>query len=64
MIGIFPNEASILRLMGTVLIERNEIILLTRHAVFKAAKLQELMKTDVPEKLIKLAHEQSQLLAA
>ena len=63
-IGIFPNEASILRLMGTVLIERNEIILLTRHAIFKAAKLQELMKTDVPEKLIKLAHEQSQLLAA
>ena len=63
-IGIFPNDASILRLMGTVLIERNEVMLLTRHAIFKATKLQELMKTDVPGKLVKLAHEQTQLLAA
>ena len=63
-IGIFPNEASLLRLMGAVLIERNENILLTRHAIFRATQLQQLMKTDVPEKLIELAHEQKQLLAA
>ncbi len=63
-IGIFPNEASLLRLMGAVLIERNENIQLTRHAIFKATKLTELMKTDVPGKLIELAHEQKQLLAA
>ena len=63
-IGIFPNKESLLRLMGSVLIERNEVILATHHAIFSPSQLEALLKTEVPVKLIKLAHEQKELLAA
>ncbi len=62
-IGIFPNEESLIRLMGAVLMERNEYIASLR-CVFKAETLQELMTSDVPLKLVQIAKEQRQLLAA
>ena len=62
-IGVFPNEDSLIRLMGAVLIERNEQIG-SRKRIFKAETLQELLTTDIPAKLVKIAKEQRQILAA
>ena len=62
-IGIFPNEDSLVRLMGAVLMERNDHIASMR-CVFKAETLQGLLATDIPEKLVKIAKEQRQFLAA
>lgn len=62
-IGIFPNEASLLRLMGSVLVERNEEII-SRKCIFTNKTYQELLATDVPAKLIQIATEQRKLLAA
>ena len=62
-IGVFPNEDSLVRLMGAVLMERNEHIASMKR-VFKSETLQELMVTDIPAKLVKIAKDQRQLLAA
>lgn len=62
-IGIFPNEASLLRLMGSVLIERNDVIQNTK-AVFSAETYSRLMQSEVPVKLVAIAAEQQRLLAA
>ena len=62
-IGVFPNEASVLRLMGSVLIERHDA-LLSGKAVFSKESLLTLMKSDVPAKLIVIAEEQRRFLAA
>ena len=62
-IGVFPNAESLLRLMGSVLIEQNEI-LTSRKAVFTPERLELLCTPDVREKLLEMAHEQRKLLAA
>ena len=62
-IGIFPNEDSMLRLMGSVLMERNEVIQNTK-AVFSKETYEKLLHSDVPAKLILIASEQQRLLAA
>ena len=62
-IGVFPNEDSVLRLMGSVLIERHDAIQAGR-AVFSKETLASLMNSDVPAKLITIAEEQQRLLAA
>lgn len=62
-IGIFPNEASLMRLMGSVLVERNEEII-TRKCIFTNKTYQELLATDIPAKLIQIATDQKNLLAA
>ena len=62
-IGVFPNEDSLMRLMGAVLMERNDHIASLR-CIFKATTLQELMTSNLPAKLVKIAREQRQLLAA
>ena len=62
-IGVFPNEDSVLRLMGSVLIERHDAIQAGR-AVFSKESLVSLMNSDVPAKLIVIAEEQRQLWAA
>ena len=62
-VGVFPNEDSVLRLMGSVLIELHDAMLAGR-AVFSKESLSTLMKSDVPAKLIVIAEEQRRLLAA
>ena len=62
-IGVFPNEDSVLRLMGSVLIEHHDALLVGR-AVFSKETLASLMNSDVPAKLIVIAEEQHRLLAA
>jgi transposase-like protein len=62
-IGIFPNDDSLLRLMGSVLIELHEAMQAGR-AIFSKDSLAALMKSDVPAKLIVIAGEQQQLRAA
>ncbi len=62
-IGIFPNEASLLRLMGSVLIERNSVIQNTK-AIFSAENYEKLMKSETLNKLVAIAAEQQRLLAA
>lgn len=62
-IGVFPNEDSVLRLIGSVLIERHDALLAGR-AVFSKDTLTSLMNSDVPAKLIVIAEEQRQLRVA
>lgn len=62
-IGVFPNEDSLLRLMGSVLIELHDAMLVGR-AIFSKDSLAALMKSDVPTKLVVIAGEQQQLRAA
>lgn len=62
-IGVFPNEDSVLRLMGSVLIELHDTMLAGR-AVFTQDSLARLLKSDVPAKLVVLAGEQQRLRAA
>ena len=62
-IGVFPNESSVLRLIGSVLIELHDAML-TGKAVFSRDSLAALMKSEVPAKLIDIAEEQQRLRAA
>ncbi len=62
-IGVFPNEGSLLRLMGSVLLERNEVVS-TQKEVFSPEIYQALIASDAVSKLVKLAKEQVQLWAA
>lgn len=61
-IGIFPNEASVLRLMGSVLIEQNEIYTAHSRTNFKRDDLVSLDASS--EDLRKIARIQQSLLAA
>lgn len=56
-IGIFPNDASLLRLMGSVLIEQNDIIS-GRKALFSNTTYNSLITSDIKSKLTSLAEEQ------
>ena len=62
-IGVFPNEDSVLRLMGSVLMERHDAMLAGR-AIFSKYSLSALLKSDIPAKLIVIAEEQRRLRAA
>ena len=62
-IGVFPNEDSVLRLMGSALMERHDAMLAGR-AIFSKDSLSALLKSDIPAKLIVIAEEQRQLRAA
>ena len=63
MIGVFPNEDSVVRLMGSVLIEQHDTML-TGKAIFSKASLNDILKSDIPERLIVIAEEQQKLRAA
>ena len=62
-IGVFPNDNSVLRLMGSVLIELHDAMLAGR-AIFSKEALDTLMKSDVPARLVVIAGEQQLLRAA
>ncbi len=61
-IGIFPNEASMLRLMGAVLMEYNELIQSRKHLVFYQTTYAQLMACS--KKLEKLAEEHRGIMVA
>jgi len=58
-IGIFPNEESLVRLMGSVLIEYNELMQ-TKSALFNQTIFRKIL--DIDDALQKKAHEQSNML--
>lgn len=61
-IGIFPNSESLLRLMGSVILERNNVLKSAARKVFYQPAYEEIIgKVD---KLQMIAMEQRQLLAA
>lgn len=62
-IGIFPSEDSLLRLMGSVLIEQNDL-LQAKKAIFSPRTYAELVQSEVPGVLVKIAGEQRLLQAA
>ena len=62
-IGIFPNEASLIRLMGSVLMELNEKCQAGK-SIFTTEVYKSLLQSEIPMKLIKIAAEQRRLLAA
>lgn len=62
-IGVFPNEDSLLRLMGSVLLGRNDAVS-GKKAVFSRETYDSLLSSDAIPKLIKLAKEQQQIRAA
>ena len=62
-IGIFPNEESLVRLMGSLLLEINDSLSLKR-SIFTNKTYQELMASNVPAVLVNIAVEQRNLLVA
>lgn len=62
-IGIFPNEASLIRRMGSVLIEQNSVSQ-ARKAIFSKDSYQKLLGSDVRDHLHLIAKKQAALLAA
>lgn len=62
-IEIFPNVDFLLRLMGSVLIERHEAVQNGR-AIFSKEHYEALLKSEAPLRLVELAEEQHHLLAA
>ena len=62
-INVFPNVQSIIRIIGSVLLEQNDIYL-TQHKIGLTKKdFEELNKTSTA-KLLEIAKEQQRLLAA
>lgn len=62
-IGVFPNEDSLMRLMGSVLLERSETIT-ARRAIFSPETYAELIATGTATNLAHLAEEQQNLRAS
>lgn len=62
-IGIFSSEDSLIRLIGSVLLEQNSLCQV-RKAIFSKKAYQDMLGSDVREKLHLIAEEQTALLAA
>lgn len=62
-IGVFPNEESLVRIIGSFLLEIQDQ-LQQKKRIFKENIYDKLLGTGIPEKLIQIAHEQLKLLAA
>lgn len=56
-IGIFPNEASLLRLMGTLLMERHDEEH-TQKSMFTLKTYTQMISSEIPEKLAVIAEQQ------
>lgn len=61
-IGIFPNEASLIRLIGAVLMERNQLLETKKHKVFYQPGYEKLKAVEM--KLKAKAAEQREMLIA
>ena len=62
-IGVLPNDDYVVRLMGSVLIEQHDTMLAGK-AIFSKASLNDILKSDIPERLIVIAEEQQKFRAA
>ena len=62
-IGVFPNTDSLLRMMGSLLIELNDSLQL-KKIIFKRVTYEELINSEIPDKLRAIAEEQKQIRAA
>ena len=62
-IGVFPNADSLLRMMGSLLIELNDSLQL-KKIIFKRETYEELINSEIPDKLRVIAEEQKQIRAA
>ncbi|MEE1508303.1 MAG: transposase, partial [Ligilactobacillus ruminis] len=62
-IGIFPNEESLIRLMGSVLLERNDAVI-AKKAIFSPTNYTLMSNSKTVAELKKLAEEQQKLRAA
>ena len=63
MIGIFPNEESLVRTMGAVLIEESHQRQSGR-ALFSSKTFKEFMTPEIIKTLIEIANEQQRVMAA
>ena len=63
MIGIFPNEESLVRTMGAVLIEES-YQRQSGRALFSPKTFKEFMTPEVIKTLIEIANEQQRVMAA
>ncbi len=61
-LGVFPNSRSILRLMGAVLMERNDVLQLQK-AIFEHKTYESLLASEVPRKLMAIAGQQQRQAA-
>ena len=61
-VGIFPNSESLLRLMGSVILERNDVLKGTTRRLFYQPTYEEIIGNA--DKLQMIAMEQRQLMAA
>lgn len=61
-IGVFPNDASIIRIMGSILMEIHEEYVTAKHSGYPTKQLQS-VDSLLPQ-LQAIAHEQEKLLAA
>ena len=61
-VGIFPNSESLLRLMGSVILERNDVLKGTSRRIFYQPTYEEIIGNA--DKLQMIAMEQRQLMAA
>lgn len=62
-IGVFSNTDSLLRMMGSLLIELNDNMQL-KKIIFKPENYESLLKSDILEKLRAIAEEQKLMRAA
>lgn len=62
-IGVFSNTDSLLRMMGSLLIELNDNLQL-KKIIFKPENYESLLRSDIPEKLRAIAEEQKLMRAA
>ena len=62
-IGVFPNESSLLRLMGSVLIERHDQMN-EMQSLFSFKTYNKLISSTVPKEFEVIAEEQRKLLVA
>ena len=61
-IGVFPNEMSLLRLIGSVLIESNELMQ-NKQSFFGQKALEKILASNVPQQMIAIASAQRMEIA-
>ena len=62
-IGIFPNEASVIRVMGSILMELNDSSQSGKR-IFSSDTYAKLLKSETPTRLKNIAEEQQRMMAA